>query len=89
MNFEFLRNPFIFGGLSSLIIIILFYIDSKIIKKKKEKKEYFKIFIFVFITVSLLIYFMNINNLFIDNPIKTIKESKLPEPVLDTGIPDF
>ena len=96
MNLNFLKNPFISGAICSIIIIILFYLDSKITKKKKQKKEYFKIFFLVFFTVSILIYVIKIHGLFtkdqnfekivenVEKPIfKEIKKN------LDTGIANF
>lgn len=94
MNFNFLKNPLIFGGITSTIVVILFVLDSKITKKTLTKKDYFKIFLFVFLTNTLLIYFMNINNLFNNIPIQNVKESisenvKKVRETLDTGIADF
>ena len=96
MNLDFLKNPFISGILCSIIVMIFFYIDSKIVRKRKEKKEYFKIFLFVSLTVGVLIYIINIHGLFVESKkiesinttiqkpiIKEIKKS------LDTGIADF
>lgn len=96
MNLDFLKNPFISGILCSIIVMIFFYIDSKIVRKKKEKKEYFKIFLFVSLTIGVLIYIINIHGLFVEGKkiesinttiqkpiIKEIKKS------LDTGIADF
>jgi hypothetical protein len=91
MNFEFLKNPFVSGIICATIIIILFFIDSKIVKKKKEKKEYIKIFIFVSLTVGILIYIMNIHELFIET-IRTSIETPIIKEIkknLDTGIADF
>ena len=96
MNFEFLKNPFVSGIICATIVIILFFIDSKIVKKKKEKKEYIKIFIFVCLTVGILIYVINIHELFIENKdMETIKASvetpiiKGIKKTLETGIADF
>jgi hypothetical protein len=89
MDIKFLINPLISGGICSVIILILFYIDSKIIKKQKEKKEYIKIFLFVFITVSLLIYIMKIHNLFVEDISIINKTPKIQTKVLDTGMADF
>ena len=96
MNLNFLKNPFISGIICSIVVMFFFYIDSKITKKKKEKKEYFKILIFVSLTIGILIYIIKIHGLFIkednielikssiENPV--IKEIKKP---LDTGIANF
>lgn len=94
MNFNFLKNHLIFGGITSTIVVILFVLDSKITKKTLTKKDYFKIFLFVFLTNTLLMYFMNINNLFNNIPIQNVKESisenvKKVKETLDTGIADF
>lgn len=94
MNFNFLKNPLIFGGITSTIVVILFVLDSKITKKTLTKKDYFKIFLFVFLTNTLLMYFMNINNLFNNIPVQNVKESisenvKKVRETLDTGIADF
>ena len=94
MNFNFLKNHLIFGGITSTIVVILFVLDSKITKKTLTKKDYFKIFLFVFLTNTLLMYFMNINNLFNNIPIQNVKESisenvKKVRETLDTGIADF
>lgn len=94
MNFNFLKNPLIFGSITSIVVVILFILDSKITKKTLTKKDYFKIFLFVFLTNTLLMYFMNINNLFNNIPVKDVKESisenvKKVRETLDTGIADF
>lgn len=94
MNFNFLKTPLIFGSITSIIVVILFILDSKITKKKLTKKDYFKIFLFVFLTNALLMYFMNINNLFNNIPVQNVKESisenvKKVKETLDTGIADF
>ena len=60
MNLDFLKNPFISGIISASVVVILFLIDSKIVKKKKEKKDYIKIFIFVLLSKhKLLLYSIN------------------------------
>jgi len=94
MNFNFLKNPLIFGGITSTIAVVLFVLDSKITKKQLTKKDYFKIFLFVFLTNTLLMYFMNINNLFNSVQVHNVKESisenvKKVKETLDTGIADF
>jgi|TARA_R110001599_G_scaffold287233_1_gene489764 uncharacterized membrane protein len=95
MNLDFLKNPFISGIISASVVVILFLIDSKIVKKKKEKKDYIKIFIFVLLSVSVLIYIMNIHGLFTNNKILEKVETSIELPVkeikraLDTGIADF
>ena len=91
MNIEILKNPFVSAFISAIIITLLFFIDSKIIKKKKEKKEYIKIFLFVSLTVGILIHVMNIHELFIENKVLKKVEPIVKEvkKTLDTGIADF
>ena len=94
MNFNFLKNPLIFGSITSTMAVVLFVLDSKITKKQLTKKDYFKIFLFVFLTNTLLMYFMNINNLFNSVQVHNVKESisenvKKVKETLDTGIADF
>ena len=94
MNISILKNPIVSAFISATIITLLFCIDSKIIKKKKEKKEYIKIFVFVSLTVGILIHVMNIHELF--GEIHLVKTAETVETVvkevkktLDTGIADF
>ena len=97
MNISILKNPIVSAFISATIITLLFFIDSKIIKKKKEKKEYIKIFVFVSLTVGILIHIMNIHELFGEiHPVKSVEIAETVETVvkevkktLDTGIADF
>ena len=94
MNISILKNPIVSAFISATIITLLFFIDSKIIKKKKEKKEYIKIFIFVSLTVGILIHIMNIHELFgeikLVKPVETVEAVvKEVKKTLDTGIADF
>jgi hypothetical protein len=91
MNIDFLKNPFIASVICATIILLLFLIDSKIVKKKKEKKEYIKIFLFVSLTVGILIHIMNIHGLFAEGKVFQTVESTVKEvkKTLDTGIADF
>jgi hypothetical protein len=96
MNLNFLKNPFISGGICSIVVMILFYIDSKITRKKKEKKEYFKILLFVSLTIGILIYIIKIHGLFAKDEIAETIQKGIEKPILkeikknlDTGIANF
>lgn len=70
-----LKNPIVFGSISGILAVILFYIDSKITQNKKEKKDYIKLFIIISIITGVLIYVINLDN--IDINLNNIKKSNI------------
>lgn len=90
---EYLKNPFIAGGLSGSLILVFIYIDSKMNDKEFEMDYYLKIFAIVCALVTFFVYLAKNNGGLIQkggntSDVHTVVK-KLGVSDIYTNVPDF
>ncbi len=93
---EYLKNPFIAGIVSGLLIVLFAYMDKSMNDRDFENNYYYKLFISVFIMVTGLVYFASSGSTKMSggsDTVKVIKEApmSIKGSGLDvfTDVPDF
>lgn len=59
---EYLKNPFIAGGVSGALIVLFAYLDKRMNDRDFDNAYFFKLFMGVFILVTALMYFVGSDN---------------------------